>query len=392
MHRIRTLALAAGLLLLALPALAAETVQITLDSSSPRLVNTGLVAQEGDRFLVQAQGALRLFDFYPIHGGWFDPSGLGRYERASQVFADSPYGIVIGTFGASIETGLVFGELATFVAQPAFYGDELKLGLNLSLSDQASLQGAFKVSVTRFAAEEATEAVVTITSDSTQPVGTGIVTNDTDDVFVVLGQGVARTIHSSRPLTQGWFDASGLGRLQRVGQVLDEMPYGSLLGTLNGQLGQGFYLGDFAAWDAQPADVGDELEVGLNMSADDLAFLQGEIKAHVLRIANVVVSSVPGGDVPDRDAIVAVSNYPNPFNPMTTVRFELASQQRVHVSVHDAAGKRVRTLDMGTYTAGQHELTWDGRDDAGRGLASGTYLLRLETRDAVESRKLTLVQ
>ena len=106
----------------------------------------------------------------------------------------------------------------------------------------------------------------------------------------------------------------------------------------------------------------------------------------------MVVSAAPGSEVPDRDAIVAVSNYPNPFNPMTTVRFELASQQRVHVSVHDAAGKRVRTLDMGTYNAGQHELTWDGRDEAGRGLASGTYLLRLETRDAVESRKLTLVQ
>jgi len=392
MHPIRTLILAAALFMLALPALAAETVHLTLDSSSPREVNTGLVAQDGDRFIVLAQGALQNVPFFPFHAGWFDPSGLGRLQRSGQVLDDGPYGALLGTFNPTIDNAQVLGDFATFDAQPAHIGNEFKLGLNLSLDDQAGLQGAFKVSVTRFTPEEATEAVVTITADSPRPLGTGIITNDTDDEFLVLGQGVARTFNSTRPLTQGWFDASGLGNLRRGGQLFSNMPYGCLLGTLNNQLEAGFYVGDLAAWNAQSVDIGNELKVGLNMSADDQAFLEGEIKAHVLRIAGVVVSSAPGGDVPDRDAIVAVSNYPNPFNPMTTVRFELASQQRVSVSVHNAAGQRVRTLDVGTYTAGQHELTWDGRDDAGRGLASGTYLLRLQTQDSVESHKLTLVQ
>ncbi len=323
--------------------------------------------------------------------GWFDASGLGRLGRGGQIFGDGPYGILIGTFYSTLDSGDILGDLTTFSVPSAYLGQELQLGLNMSLSDQNSLEGAFRVHVTRFTAAEMTEATVVIGPDSPRPLGTGIMTTDTDQEFLVIGQGAARVI-TSRPITEGWFDASGLGAMRRAGQIFPDTPYGCLLGTLNGSISAGFNLGDVAAWGAQSADVGDELMVGLNMSASDQLAMEGEIVVHVLRIDHVVVSAVGDAETPDRDAIVAVDSYPNPFNPMTTVRFELSREQRVRVTVVNVAGEVVRSLAHATYSAGQHELAWDGRDDAGRSQASGTYLLRLETAGAAESRKLTLVR
>lgn len=389
MKTTRTRLVLAGLLLVALPAIAAENVQITITPDSPALVPTGLVAESGDRFLIQAEGAMRFTLNLPFQGGWFDPSGLGRYERAGQVFPDSPWGVLSGTFRSSLTDGFTLGELASFDAQPVDQGYELQLGLNIASDETGLVGGAFVVSVTRYSADEADEATVIIGPDSPRPLGTGITATGTSDKILVIGQGAARVIN--RPVTGGWFDASGLGRFSSNGQIFADTPYGALLGTFS-NLNSGFYVGDVASWNAQPGDLDDEFKVYLNMEADDQASMSGQIVAHVLRIRDVAVSAAPGGDVPARDAILAVDSYPNPFNPMTTVRFELASQQRARVAIVNVAGEVVRTLAHNTFTAGQHELAWDGRDDSGRSLASGTYLLRLQTDQEVQTRKLALVR
>ncbi|MHB8077995.1 MAG: FlgD immunoglobulin-like domain containing protein [Candidatus Krumholzibacteriia bacterium] len=74
---------------------------------------------------------------------------------------------------------------------------------------------------------------------------------------------------------------------------------------------------------------------------------------------------------------------PNPFNPRTTVRFELPQAQAVSLRVFDGRGRQVRALFTGTLGAGPHDLTWDGRDDRGAVLASGTYLFQLRTADGL---------
>jgi hypothetical protein len=391
MLRLRSTLALTALLLTALPALGAETVHLTLDASSPQLVPTGLIAANGDRFLVQTHGAVRLLDGRPFNDGWFDAGGLGRVVRADQPFEDGAFGVLLGTF-TNVSSADILGRMATFNPPSASFGDELKLALNMDPGDQARLEGAIHVHVTRYTASEATEATFIIDANSPLPLATGIEATDTGQLFMVVGQGAARVI-SSRPFTQGWFDASGLGRLRRVGQPLWDVPYGRLLGEMVGETNNSlFSIGSLATWSTSTFDLGRELRLGLNMSGSDLDALDGQIVAHVLRIDDVVTTAAPGGDVPDRDAIVSVSNYPNPFNPMTTVSFGLASQQRVRVAIYNAAGELVRTLAHGTYGAGEHELTWDGRDDAGRGQASGTYLLRLETEAGAESRKLALVR
>ena len=84
--------------------------------------------------------------------------------------------------------------------------------------------------------------------------------------------------------------------------------------------------------------------------------------------------------------------HPNPFNPMTTISFSLARGQQVKLSVFDMAGKRVAELVNGVYGAGDHPVIWNGRNASGREVASGTYMIYMETEDQVRSSKMMLVR
>ena len=389
MYTLRSLILLAGLLLLAMPVFAVDTFQITINSDSPTSIPTGLIIQTGDRLLVQAEGAMQTVSFFPFNEGWFDPSGMGRLQRGGQIFSDSPYGVLLGSYFPSLSSGFALGELASSRPSSIYAGNEFHIGVNMSASDLSSVNGSFKVHVTRYSEAEAQEVTLTIDANSPQPMGTGVVA-DSGDQFLVIGQGAARVV-GFRPVTDGWFDASGLGILQRSGQIFSKTPYGALLGTFNGSLNSGFPIGDSATWNAQSADQGDELMLGLNMSESDQAALQGLIMVHILRISTGL-AAVNDGSVPDNKAIISVANHPNPFNPMTTVRFTMNRTKDVNVSIVNLAGEVVQTLANGTYPVGTHSLTWDGRDAAGRGQSSGTYFLRLSTNEGVESHKLTLVK
>lgn len=86
------------------------------------------------------------------------------------------------------------------------------------------------------------------------------------------------------------------------------------------------------------------------------------------------------------------ANYPNPFNPKTTLPFSLAAPGRVHLAIYDVAGRLQRTLVDGSLPAGEHWVNWDGRDEAGSELASGVYFSRFEAGSVSEMRKLVLLR
>lgn len=98
-------------------------------------------------------------------------------------------------------------------------------------------------------------------------------------------------------------------------------------------------------------------------------------------------------DVPSAADAGAVLHpaYPNPFNPSTTLAYELTAPQRVTLAVYDVAGRRVRTLAAGEARgAGRHEAFWDGRDTSGRSVPSGVYFARLSVVGAERTRRLVL--
>ena len=85
-------------------------------------------------------------------------------------------------------------------------------------------------------------------------------------------------------------------------------------------------------------------------------------------------------------------NAPNPFNSQTVLSYFLLEPGPTRLEVFALTGQRVAVLHQGPQQAGYHRLRWDGRDNAGRPLASGTYLYRLVTDETVLTRKLTLLR
>lgn len=75
-----------------------------------------------------------------------------------------------------------------------------------------------------------------------------------------------------------------------------------------------------------------------------------------------------------------LSIYPNPFNPSTSISFELKEPARVFVRVFDVSGRLVKTLADGTFASGPHKLLWNGCNSNGSMVASGIYFIRLDSR------------
>ena len=89
---------------------------------------------------------------------------------------------------------------------------------------------------------------------------------------------------------------------------------------------------------------------------------------------------------------ILTSNYPNPFNPSTSIHFTLAETSHVTLSVYDLAGRRICDLHREELHQGDHEVSWNGVDELGNPVPSGIYLYRLEVGDHIETGKMTLLK
>ncbi len=85
-------------------------------------------------------------------------------------------------------------------------------------------------------------------------------------------------------------------------------------------------------------------------------------------------------------------NSPNPFNPTTTIRFMVAEQGPVTISIYGLDGTKIRTLVDRVYSPGQHSTMWDGRNSSGGRVASGVYYYRMLIDQVVHTKKLTLLK
>ncbi|RME21535.1 MAG: T9SS C-terminal target domain-containing protein [Candidatus Zixiibacteriota bacterium] len=85
-------------------------------------------------------------------------------------------------------------------------------------------------------------------------------------------------------------------------------------------------------------------------------------------------------------------NYPNPFNPTTRIRFTLPHATSVQLQVFNILGQRVTSLVDDVLPAGEHVVTWDGTNRAGKRVASGIYFYRLVTGDFVQTKKMLLLK
>ena len=98
------------------------------------------------------------------------------------------------------------------------------------------------------------------------------------------------------------------------------------------------------------------------------------------------------GSTPELSSFRFPPNVPNPFNPVTKIRFELPRPGDVTLAIYDVSGRRVAVLADGHHSAGSFEKRWDGRDADGRIVPSGVYFAKLEVADFQATRKLLLVK
>lgn len=89
---------------------------------------------------------------------------------------------------------------------------------------------------------------------------------------------------------------------------------------------------------------------------------------------------------------IRLSAYPNPFNPDTTIRVSLAQAGAYRLVIYDIRGRKLRVLRDGFLSAGEHNIVFDGRDDDGRILSTGTYVLQVRHRGGVSIAKITLIK
>jgi hypothetical protein len=87
-----------------------------------------------------------------------------------------------------------------------------------------------------------------------------------------------------------------------------------------------------------------------------------------------------------------LNNYPNPFNPQTTIPFILANDGHIDLKIYNSMGQIVRSLFNGQIKSGAHDFAWDGRNDARNPVASGIYFYRLRVKDQIMVRRLLLVR
>jgi M6 family metalloprotease-like protein len=129
---------------------------------------------------------------------------------------------------------------------------------------------------------------------------------------------------------------------------------------------------------------------GINGTYDVVVFNPYGASAVLTQAFSLTGGVTAAGPTPFKNQLEAA--YPNPFNPQTTIRYQLASRQHVMLRVYDVSGAVVRTLVDESKAAGSYSLTWNGRDDHGSPVSSGMYFYRITAGSFSDVRKMTLLK
>ncbi len=115
---------------------------------------------------------------------------------------------------------------------------------------------------------------------------------------------------------------------------------------------------------------------------DDVEIHEGE--------SPTAVAEQEAEGVPQTFALLG--NYPNPFNPETTIEYQLPRASRVEIAIYNLAGQLVRTLHQAHQPAGKYKLSWDGKDERGNKVSSGVYLYRMHAGEFSTTKKMILAK
>ena len=111
------------------------------------------------------------------------------------------------------------------------------------------------------------------------------------------------------------------------------------------------------------------------------------------RDIHVDISDMLGIDGENLPTVFALhNNYPNPFNPVTNINYDIPEVSDVTLEIYNVMGQRVRTLVQGSHEPGRYQIRWNATNDLGQGLSSGMYIYRIQAGDFVSVKKLVLMK
>ncbi len=155
---------------------------------------------------------------------------------------------------------------------------------------------------------------------------------------------------------------------------------------------------NFGSGDVQQVEFDFNLDPDYDLSECELtAWVQNLDNKEVLQSTKVMLTDLTPVAIDD-DMVVLPSrtrlgaNYPNPFNPSTMIEFSIESPGDVILEVYNIMGQKVNTVVNSRLEAGNHQALWNGTDESGAGVASGTYFYKLTTDDFSQTKKMVLMK
>ncbi|MCF7808824.1 MAG: T9SS type A sorting domain-containing protein [Candidatus Marinimicrobia bacterium] len=136
----------------------------------------------------------------------------------------------------------------------------------------------------------------------------------------------------------------------------------------------------------------DDLPIG----PDNVHWGTQEIITLGTRMGEQLLGLVTGIDADQVDDIplhyFLLENFPNPFNPETTIRYDLPEASEIQLAIHDMTGRTIAIVQNGSQQAGQHQINWDGRNTSGRLVSTGVYFATLKAEHTTKTIKLLLLR
>jgi len=138
-----------------------------------------------------------------------------------------------------------------------------------------------------------------------------------------------------------------------------------------------------------------QINTDWDYESDLVAFLTGSTQSVWARPQVFIrftdeINSIENDESPLEQSL-NFGNYPNPFNPSTTISFNLASDGKVSIAVYNIKGQKVRQLVSDHISAGEHSIVWNGDDVSGKKVGSGVYLYKLNVNGKTEAVKRCLL-
>ena len=116
----------------------------------------------------------------------------------------------------------------------------------------------------------------------------------------------------------------------------------------------------------------------------DIKIVIGELD-YVQKMSDEILENIPS-------TFSLSQNYPNPFNPLTKLDYNLPLRSKVNISIYNVLGQEIKILVNGVKEYGYHTITWNGKDNLGREMASGVYFARITSQSFIKTREMLLVK